>query len=251
MRERDLVGRERKFMAEGEVVLGTLLTRSRHRVESLFLLDKRLAGLMPLLAGLGDELPVYVAPGAVMDEVVGFPLHRGVLALGSRAPEPSPAALLAGLAEPALVLGLVGIANHDNVGGLYRNAAAFGAAAVLRDGATCDPLYRKAIRVSVGAALTLPSARVEDAAELVAALRTARFEVLALSPSGAEPLGALRPARRTALLLGSEGAGLPAGLLARTRTIRIPMSQGFDSLNVATASGIALHYLASSLGEIG
>jgi tRNA G18 (ribose-2'-O)-methylase SpoU len=152
-------------------------------------------------------------------------------------------ALLAGLPEKALVVVMVGLANHDNVGGIFRNAAAFGADAVLLDQETCDPLYRKAIRVSVGGALVVPFTRAPSADVLVQALEGASFEVIALSPSGKEVLSEVQPARRTALLLGAEGPGLPPELMARTRTVSIPMSGGFDSLNVATTSGIALHHL--------
>jgi tRNA G18 (ribose-2'-O)-methylase SpoU len=182
-----------------------------------------------------------------MDAIVGFPIHRGVLAVARRAPLPPVRDLLAGLPEGALVVGLVGLANHDNVGGIFRNAAAFGAGAVLLDRETCDPLYRKAIRVSVGGALVVPFTRVESAEAMVEALRAAGFEVISLSPRGREALSQVRPSRRTALLLGAEGPGLPADVLARTRSVSIPMSGGFDSLNVATTSGIALHHL-SGLG---
>jgi tRNA G18 (ribose-2'-O)-methylase SpoU len=196
-----------------------------------------------LLARVPPEVPVYVAPHDVMSRIVGFPIHRGLLAIGRRGPERSAADLLRDLPPAATVLGLIGLANHDNVGGIFRNAAAFGAAAVLLDGTSCDPLYRKAIRVSVGAALIVPFARGGTAGELLAALDSAGFEAVALSPGGTEPLSAYRRAPRTALLLGTEGPGLPSDILARTRTVRIPMAAGFDSLNAATASGIALHHL--------
>jgi tRNA G18 (ribose-2'-O)-methylase SpoU len=117
---------------------------------------------------------------------------------------------------------------------------------VLLDETSCDPLYRKAIRVSVGAALTVPFARGGTAGEMLRSLKDAGFEAVALSPAGAESLPTLRRAPRTALLLGAEGPGLPQEILVRTRTVRIPMADGFDSLNVATASGIALHHLMPS-----
>jgi tRNA G18 (ribose-2'-O)-methylase SpoU len=158
---------------------------------------------------------------------------------------PDLVSLLTSLPEEALVVGLVGIANHDNMGGLFRNAAAFGADAVVLDAGCCDPLYRKAIRVSVGAALTTPFARGGEAPDLVAALETAGFSVVALSPSGATLLSEFEPAPRTAVLFGAEGPGLPASVMARARTVRIEMAGGFDSLNVATASGIVLHRLAT------
>jgi tRNA G18 (ribose-2'-O)-methylase SpoU len=249
VRERDLAGREHRFVAEGDVVLRVLLRQSRFRVESVLLAENRLAGLGDTLAGLPPEVPVYTANRAVMDAIVGFPIHRGVLAVARRAPLPPVGDLLAGLPEGALVVGLVGLANHDNVGGIFRNAAAFGAGAVLLDRGTCDPLYRKAIRVSVGGALVVPFTRVESAEAMVEALRAAGFEVISLSPRGREALSQVRPSRRTALLLGAEGPGLPADVLARTRSVSIPMSGGFDSLNVATTSGIALHHL-SGLGTV-
>ncbi len=133
------------------------------------------------------------------------------------------------------------------MGGLFRNAAAFGARAVLLAPDCCDPLYRKAIRVSVGAALSVPFARFSPEEDPIAVLRAARFEPLALTPSGLERLSALEPPPRAAILLGAEGPGLPPELLARTRTIRIPMSPGWDSLNVAAAGALALHQVANDL----
>jgi len=242
VRERDLVGRQGGFIAEGVVVLEKLIGAGRHPLSSVLVAEKRLERLAPLLAGLSADVPIYAASQAVMDAVVGFPIHRGVLAAGVRA-KPDLEALLAALPERALVVGLVGIANHDNMGGLFRNAAAFGANAVLLDDGCCDPLYRKAIRVSVGAALTVPFARAGAAGDLTGRLATAGFTVLALSPRGEHELAALKPAGRTAVLFGAEGPGLPPDLLARVRTVRIAMAGGFDSLNVATASGIVLHQL--------
>jgi tRNA G18 (ribose-2'-O)-methylase SpoU len=243
IRERDLVGREGLFVAEGEVVLRVLLTRSRHEPVSVFLAEKRLAGLLPLIATAADGMPVYVAPQAVMDGIAGFHLHRGVLGLGRRTPPGSAEALLAGAGPGAVVLCLIGIANHDNVGGIFRNAAAFGADAVLLDGASCDPLYRKAIRVSVGGTLVVPFARLAPGEELLEILARHGFTAIALSPRGGLQLDAAPRGGRIAVLLGAEGAGLPPAILARASAVRIPMTAGFDSLNVATASGIVLHHL--------
>ncbi|PZQ19113.1 MAG: RNA methyltransferase [Ancylobacter novellus] len=246
VRERDVVGRGERFVAEGEVVLRLLLgPRCRHEVESVLVLDRRLPALVELLAPLADDVPLYAASQEVMDAVVGFHIHRGVLAIGRRAPAPDAAALLASLPERALVLALVGIANHDNVGALFRNAAAFGAHAVLLDGSSCDPLYRKAIRVSVGASLITPFARGGSGEAMLDALDGAGFETLALSPSGAAELGHMVRAPRTSLMLGAEGPGLPADLMARAKTVRIDMAAGFDSLNVATTGAVALYALTS------
>ena len=246
VRERDLVGRGEGFIAEGEVVLRVLLAPdARARPASLLIAENRLARLAPLLEPIGADVPVYSAAQGVMDAIVGFHIHRGILAHGLRPPDPGAAALLADLPDRALVLALFGIANHDNMGGLLRNAAAFGADAVLLDPTCCDPLYRKAIRVSVGAALKVPFARIAPGEDVLAMLRDAGFEPLALSPTGAEPLTRVVRPRRTAVLLGAEGPGLPPQVLARARAVSIPMAPGWDSLNVAAASAIVLHHLAA------
>ncbi|NEU12580.1 RNA methyltransferase [Methylobacterium sp. BTF04] len=243
MRERDLIGRERRFIVEGDVTLRVMLSaRARFSLESILLSPERAVTLGAAIAASPDPPPVYAASKAVMSAIAGFPIHRGVLAVGLRGREPD--LTLPPSPAPALVVGLVGLTNHDNVGGLFRNAAAFGAAGILLDAATCDPLYRKAIRVSAGAALTVPFARLPDGLALVAWAERHDLVVLALSPAGRETLSALPPLPRALLLLGSEGPGLPDGLMARTRTVRIPMAPDFDSLNVATAGAIALHHLA-------
>jgi tRNA G18 (ribose-2'-O)-methylase SpoU len=246
VRERDLVGRNDGFIAEGEVVLRVLLAPgARAKPASLLIAESRLARLAPLLEPLPAGIPVYAAAQGVMDAIVGFHIHRGILAHGLRPPDPGVAALLAGLPARTLVLALFGIANHDNMGGLFRNAAAFGAGAVLLDATCCDPLYRKAIRVSVGAALKVPFARLRPGEDVLAMLGEAGFEPLALSPAGAEPLARVARPARAAVLLGAEGPGLPPEILARARAISIPMAPGWDSLNVAAASAIVLHHLAA------
>ena len=247
VRERDLVGRQGRFVAEGVVVLEKLIAAGRHPLRSVLVAEPRAQALAALLGRLPQTVPVYAAGQAVMDAIVGFHIHRGVLAVGERA-ELSATALLDALPETALVVGLAGIANHDNMGGLVRNAAAFGADAVLLDADCCDPLYRKAIRVSVGAALTVPFAKLAPGEDLAGVLAARGFEVLALSPSGEARLADLAPAPRQAALFGAEGPGLAPELLARSRTLAIPMAGGFDSLNVATTSGIVLHRLAEIRG---
>lgn len=250
IRERDLAAAHGlRFIAEGIVVVKQLLESKRFETESLLLSQAKARSLEPFLQAIPDTLPVHVAPQTILDSIVGFPVHRGVLAVGLRRRQDNAAALLAALPPQSLVLGLVGLANHDNVGGIFRNAAAFGVDAVLLDRASCDPLYRKAIRVSVGAALRIPFAWVEDSAEMLNRLDAAGFTSFALSPNGAETLQEAKCAPRTALLLGAEGPGLPTDILSQTRSLRIPMRDGFDSLNVATAAGIALYALTSSSEE--
>ncbi|TAJ69715.1 MAG: RNA methyltransferase [Phenylobacterium sp.] len=244
VRERDLAGRDGLFVAEGRVVLEKAVVAMPGAIASVLVAEHRLAALADVLAALPGDTPVYAAGQVAMDEVVGFPIHRGILAVGRR-PTRDAAEMIAALPADALVVGLVGIANHDNIGGIFRNAAAFGADAVLLDDTCCDPLYRKAIRVSVGAALTVPFARAGDALSLLRALDAAGFESVALSPRGETELGDVRPGRRVAALFGAEGPGLPEAALARSRAVRIAMAGGFDSLNVATTSGIVLHHLAT------
>jgi tRNA G18 (ribose-2'-O)-methylase SpoU len=246
MRDRDLargIDGQGLFVAEGEVVVRVLATRGRFPVRALLLEQRRVEPLADVIAALEarpEEIVVHVAAQPVMDAIVGFHIHRGVLALGARGEPLNPFDVLDG---PGLAVGLVGLANHDNVGSIFRSAAAFGARVIL-DAATCDPLYRKAVRVSVGAALVVPFATVPDARAMIDLFEARGFEVLGLSPRGDIELDALPPASRRALLLGTEGPGLAADVLARTRPVRIPMVPGLDSLNVAVASGIALYEAA-------
>ncbi|ANN57240.1 RNA methyltransferase [Mesorhizobium loti NZP2037] len=244
IRERDLAGRQGRFVAEGKVVLDLLLSSGRFGAESILVLENRLDGLEDILHKAPADLPVYIVTSAVMDAIAGFHMHRGILAIGRKETPQAAGPLLDALSGQALVVVLVGIANHDNMGSIFRNAAAFGADAVLMDATCCDPLYRKAIRVSVGAALKIPFASFTDTSGFTATLAERGFEQFALSPRGNTDIRDARPAQRLALYLGTEGEGLPESLLARLQTVRITMSKGFDSLNVAAASAIALHHFS-------
>ena len=261
IREKDLTtGHGGRFIVEGKVTLETLLTRSRFAVESLFLCETRLEPLADMLEHVPDDVPVYVAPQDVMDAVAGFPMHRGVLACGVKRNSGANAARIlsetAGQVRtapgpsfdfaqdeplPSTILMLSDLSNHDNVGACFRNAAAFGADAVLLDGQCCDPLYRKAIRVSSGSSLWLPFAHGGNGAEMVKAARDAGYTVWAMTPrEDAALISSLSVPDRLAILLGAEGPGLPDDLIAAAVPVRIPMSAGFDSVNVATAGAIAL-----------
>lgn len=245
VRDRDRIGRDGVFVAEGEVVLRVLLgPTSRFAPVSVLVAADRAAALLPTLPDI-PGLAVLVAEPAVMDRIVGFPIHRGFLAIGRVGAPLSATDLLAAAAPPAIVVAALGIANHDNVGGIFRNAAAFGAAGVVFDAHSCHPLYRKAIRVSTGSALTVPFAQFAPGEDAVTALEAAGFDVVALSPRGAATLAQTPRSGRTAILLGTEGPGLPAEVLARVKTVRIPMAPGVDSLNVAVTSGIVLHHFAA------
>nr|CAD6409250.1 RNA methyltransferase [Rhizobium sp. Q54] len=254
IRERDLTGRDHRFIAEGTVVLRMLATAHARgedfTAEKILLLENRVPGLAEELESFPDDVPVYVASSGVLDAVAGFHLHRGVLALGHRLRRQSASELLAGLPERSLVIAACGISNHDNIGSIFRNAAAFGADALLLDETCCDPLYRKALRVSVGAVLKVPYARGGAIESNLAALAKTGHEVWALSPSGSTEIRSVRPAERMALVTGTEGTGLPEEVLRKFRTARIAQAPGLDSLNAATATGIALYEMAMAQGRL-
>ena len=247
-RDGDLRRRAGLFLAEGRLLVRRLLETRRFPVQSLLLTPPALDDLRDLLAD-DDATPVHVASAETIRVIVGFKFHRGCLALGVRGESVAPEALMQPVG-PRTLLALEGVADPDNVGAVFRNAAAFGAAGVLLSSHCADPLYRKAIRVSMGATLSLPFAQVPDWAATLAALRHAGYRLVALCP-GAEAediveVAARAPRRpRLALLLGAEGAGLSdATRAAADVEVRIPMAAGVDSLNVAAACGIALHRFA-------
>jgi tRNA G18 (ribose-2'-O)-methylase SpoU len=246
IQERDLVGRAGLFVAEGKDVIEKLADCNLHRPLSLLIAEKRVDALRPIMSRLAEDVPVYVAAQGVIDAIAGFPMHRGILAIGRRAEALDADTLLAQLKGSATVLVLSGIANHDNMGGLFRNAAAFRVSAVLLDSDCCDPLYRKAIRVSVGATLLVPFATLGRGEDPVELLERHALTPVALSPAGAWLLKDWRPGPRTAVLLGAEGPGLAAELIRRAHSVRISMRAGFDSLNVATTSGIVLHHILAA-----
>lgn len=243
------MGRRGLFIAEGAVVLAHWLRNGGVPV-SLLIAEKRVETLRPLLALLPPGVLVMAASQRVMDQIAGFPMHRGILALGRR---PSPVDLrqaLETLPPSALVVGLFGVANHDNMGGIFRNAAAFGADLVVLHPTCCDPLYRKSIRVSVGAALTTPVAKAVSEDDLLDALATSEFQLVALTPSAETPLNVVKPNGKTALLLGAEGEGLSESVMRACLRVRIPMASGVDSLNLAVSCGIALHHLRNRLWRV-
>ena len=230
------------FLAEGLLLLEALVAhRARHPIRAV-LASERMAERAAALVAPAPEVTLFVAPTALVESLVGFPMHRGVLASALR-PTPREAAPILTAARTVIVL--EGLCNADNVGGIFRTAAALGADALLLDEASCDPLYRKALRVSMGAVLALPWARVPSAAAALTGLGAAGFCTVALSPGGHADLRELPPPERLALALGTEGPGLSAAALAAC-TVRaaIPMRAGIDSLNVTTAAAVALWALA-------
>lgn len=242
------------FVAEGRLVVERLLAVGRYQIESLLVSESALEALSPALQRGPLSAPVYVCAPHLFEQLTGHDFHRGCLGLVRR-PEPTPWTEVAAQARALLVL--EGVANPDNVGGVFRNAAAFGVEGVLLDPRSADPLYRKAIRTSMGATLRVPFATLGAGAlpwpECLAELEACGFELVALTPSaGARELdefalahagsGAARG--RLALLLGAEGPGLSERALELARhRVRIPIRPEVDSLNLAVACGIALQRL--------
>jgi len=233
------------FVAEGRLVVQRLLSGGRFPTRSVMVTDSALVSLR-LAVDAHPETPVYVVPPAVMDDVAGFNVHRGCLAIGER-PAPRDWLELARAARRLVILERIG--DPDNVGSVFRNAAAFGVGAVLLDPASTDPLYRKAIRTSMGAALRIPFARIHEWPGALRTLDSDGVDVIALTPSSSAPclrtVAAELSNRRIALVLGHEGEGLTrTALAACPLRARIPMAGGTDSVNVATAAAIAMYELA-------
>ncbi len=229
------------FIAEGVQVIRMLL-RSRYPVRSLFLTPVRWEALRPEVPTEG--LVVYLGTQEVLNAVAGFPLHRGALASAGRLPMTSVAEACA---DAPLVVATEGLNDHENLGALFRNAAAFGAGAVLLDPGSCDPLYRRSVRVSMGHVLHVPFTRMPPGVDGVRALQSLGYEVVALTPAAdADDIASVgpAPAGRRALFLGAEGPGLrPGTIAAADRRVRIPMAADVDSINVAAATAVALHAL--------
>ena len=233
------------FVVESRLCVRRLISVSRFSVCSVLVTETALGALGDVLSQLGEEVPIYVATSSLLEELVGYNLHRGCIALARRDSEGSLDAILN--ANPRLLVGLEQVANPENIGNVFRNAVAFGADAVLLSHDCADPLYRKAVRVSMGGTLLTPFAYVGSWPTAIERLQTAGFATLALSTeAGAIDLAEFSVEAdtnaRIALILGAESEGLDAATLAAVDwRVRIPMAAGVDSLNVATAAGIALH----------
>lgn len=233
------------FVAEGRLVVQRVLEMPRFRVESIAVTPAAAEGLEQVIAHV--QAPVLVCSPDALSRVTGFNFHRGCLALVKRPAEQSPGDL-----TPARrVMALEGIGNPDNLGGLFRVAAAFAAGGVLLSGSCADPFYRKALRTSMGAVLRVPFARAADWRESVEQLRAGGSRIVAFTPS-ADAMridrfaDSLKPADRLLLMFGAEGPGLTAeSLQLADDIVRIPTSSAVDSLNVAVAAGIALAFLSS------
>jgi len=235
------------FVAEGEKVVRRALAAG-YRPRSLLLAPKWLDGLADIVTA--TSAPAFVASEETLEQVTGFHVHRGALASMGRRPLPSVADLLA-RAENLVVLEDVN--DHTNVGAIFRAAAALGVDAAVLSPRCADPLYRRAVKVSMGSVFALPYARMSSWHDGLAELRAAGFQPLALTPDPeAVPLHRLDRAQlgRWALLLGAEGPGLSGRWLREADVrVRIPMAGGVDSLNVAAAAAVACYALLAPDGS--
>lgn len=258
--------REAIFVVEGRLAVAELL-RSPYEVRSLLVDDHQAAAAAGLVEGVqAAGAPVYVGTREVVAATVGFDLHRGVVAVARRPAPADPGQLLEGAlgvrggreGRPLLAV-LEGLNDHENLGAIFRNAAAFGVAGVLLDPTCADPLYRRSVRVSLGHVLSVPFARLTPWPGSLGELRAAGVAVAALAPAHAArrvreeavtgdlAAFARRVAGPVAVVLGAEGAGLSNGALsAADEVVSIPMAAGVDSLNVATAAAIAFYELCGA-----
>lgn len=232
-----------RFIAEGERVVRTLFS-SGFATETVLGTAERLAVLDDVLPYQPGAVEVYQVSRELMKLVTGFDVHRGLLAMGRRKPLLGVAEILA---EARACVVLEDLSNHDNIGGMFRNVAALAGAGcpVLLTPGCADPMYRKAIRVSMGAALRMPWTRTGPWPGALAEIEAAGFEPIALTPGeGSIDLGDWRPSgRKPALLVGAEGPGLAEETMARCTKVRIPIDPAADSLNAMVAGAIALHRL--------
>jgi tRNA G18 (ribose-2'-O)-methylase SpoU len=261
MSDAELMRSRGLFVAEGRLVVQRVMEDARYRVQSVLVSESARRSLEPALNAVASSVPIYVCEAGDFLGITGHDIHRGCLALVERPPAVSvhgllrnvaqartPASRNAGLTPCATLIVLEAVANADNVGGVFRNAAALGADGVLLSPTCCDPLYRKAIRTSMAAVLRVPFARAGDWPGALSDVRAAGFTIVALTPrEPSESLDAFRSRprlNRIALVVGAEGAGLtPAVEGTADHRVRIPISDGVDSLNLAVAVGIALYEL--------
>jgi tRNA G18 (ribose-2'-O)-methylase SpoU len=235
------------FVAEGEKVIRRAV-RAGYAVRSMLVTPEKLATVADLAEGAGA--PVYVVPAAVAEQVTGYQVHRGALAALCRRPLPLVAEVVAAAARIVVLEDLV---DHANVGAIFRCAAALGVDAIVLSPRCADPLYRRAVKVSMGAVLAIPYARMTDWRGGLAELRAAGFQVLALTPDqSAVSIDRVEIGERAALLLGTEGDGLSSRWLGEAdQVVCIPMAAGamaagVDSLNVVAAAAVACHALMAA-----
>ncbi len=223
------------FVVEGLLVLEAVVLDSPYRLRCVLVAESKLERVLGVLGE--TDVDVYVGTPALLESVTGFPIHRGIIASAARIPLPTVDEVVRDARRVAVVEGLN---DHENMGAMFRNAAAFGIEAILLDPTAADPLYRRSVRVSMGQLLRVPWTRTDPLPHGLEPLRAAGFTTVALTPSGDMSIEELGEIERVAWLVGAEGPGLTEATLARAHIrARIPMAETVDSLNVATAAAIA------------
>lgn len=254
IRERDLIRGSGLFIAEGKVVLQHLLHTaskcSNFKIEKLLILENRLAGIEDLISNVPTDVPIYTAKRDVINAIAGFPMHRGVLALGSYHGSADDFSWVEDEDKASLVLVTSQIANHDNIGSIFRNASAFGVSRVLLDDQCCNPLYRKAIRVSVGSTLTVPFSNSMNLEATLLRLQEHGYELFGLTPTGGTLIRDVKFPPKTAIIVGAEGEGIDKAILSKVQNVQINQTSDIDSLNVSMATGIALWHIADQMDLI-
>jgi tRNA G18 (ribose-2'-O)-methylase SpoU len=241
LKERELAREGGRFIAEGENLVKRLLA-SRLRTESVLIADRHVGEMSGVVPG---EIPLYVAPAQVVNGILGYKFHSGVMAVGVRGASPTIDDVMKAAVDPVTLVICPEIEKTDNLGALIRIAAGFGATAMVLGERSCDPFFRQSVRVSMGTAFYLPIVRSDD---LVRDLRRLRDQygvelVASVLDERAESLETVTRPARLGVLLGNEAQGLGAAELAVCqRRVTIPMRLGTDSLNVAVAAGIFLYH---------
>lgn len=243
LKDRELAREGDRFIAEGEAVVRRMLASPRHPAESLLCASSRVGRIETVVP---DGVPIYVAPDAVVNEIIGFRFHSGIMAVGVRPASSTLQDLFPPDRSAHTVLCCPNIANTDNLGALLRIAAGFGCSGVLLGEECCDPYYRQAVRVSMGAVFALPIVRSADIRRDLVSLQRAHECALwaTVLDDDASALGSIARPRRLCLLMGNEAQGLERDIVGLCdQRVTIPMRLGTDSLNVAVSAGVFLYEL--------
>lgn len=227
------------FVSEGGKVVERMLEAGIEVVSLLLTPDwlKRLS--------LAGEYPVYVAPQKLLESIVGFRLHQGIMGLGRIPRQPGLDECLAQARRPWTLVALDGLVHAENVGVISRNAAAFGIQALLHDRTSSSPYLRRAVRNSMGAIFKLPVIELQDLPTTLIQLRSRNVEVIAADPGGSRPLWDAELSGDLCIVLGNEGSGITEKVRdACTRSVAIPMQNNTDSLNVGSASAVLFYAVA-------
>ena len=231
--------RDNAFIVEGKFILQTLLTRAQFEISSVLITEDRLLPLNQILTGVPAGVPIYISTPEIMAGIAGYHVHRGILAAGKA--NGSIFSLPTYLNNKKRLAILSNISNPDNIGAIFRNAAGLGIEGIVLDDQCCSPLYRKAIRVSMGATLVLPWLQTSSIEEIILQFKEMNFTIYALSLQSAVALEDTEFASYSAFLFGEEAHGLPPHIQIQCRPVTIPMSDGTDSLNVAATSAIVFN----------